>query len=94
MIVSDRGRPGADCCRVRGRRAAAVVAEAPYLLAAEGERVILAANVLAEAECPLVGTAKENGVIDPEVLWVCINRVALGGRDFRRRPVGLIAAMR
>ena len=68
MIVSDRGRPGADCCRVRvrvrGRRAAAVVAEAPYL-PAEGERVILAANVLAEAECPLVGTAKENGVIDP-----------------------------
>jgi len=50
MIVSDRGRPGADCCHVRGRRAAAVVAKAPYLPAAEGERVILAANVLAEAE--------------------------------------------
>jgi Fe-S oxidoreductase len=48
-------------------------AKAPYLLAAEGDRVSLSAEVLAEAERPLVGTAEEHGVIDPEVLWACTN---------------------
>ena len=48
-------------------------AKAPYLLASEGERVTLSAEVLAEAERPLVGGADVNGVIDPEVLWACTN---------------------
>jgi Fe-S oxidoreductase/nicotinamide riboside transporter PnuC len=48
-------------------------AKAPYLLAAEGDRVTLSAEVLAEAERPLVGTAEEHGVIDPEVIWACTN---------------------
>src|SRR6201996_2796027 len=48
-------------------------AKAPYLLAAEGDRVTLSAEVLAEAERPLVGTAEELGVIDPEVIWACTN---------------------
>ena len=58
-------------------------AKAPYLLAgggkdAEGnERASeeqlrkVPATALAEAERPLVGTAEENGVIDPDVLWSC-----------------------
>ncbi|MCQ0024578.1 (Fe-S)-binding protein [Streptomyces somaliensis DSM 40738] len=58
-------------------------AKAPYLLAgggktAEGEEKASAetlrdvpAPALAEAERPLVGTAEENGVIDPDVLWSC-----------------------
>jgi Fe-S oxidoreductase len=48
-------------------------AKAPYLLATEDDRVTLSAEVLAEAERPLVGTAEEHGVIDPEVLWACTN---------------------
>jgi Fe-S oxidoreductase len=48
-------------------------AKAPYLLATEEDRVTLSAEVLAEAERPLVGTLDENGVIDPEVLWACTN---------------------
>jgi Fe-S oxidoreductase len=48
-------------------------AKAPYLLATEEGRVTLSAEVLAEAERPLVGTAEEHGVIDPEVLWACTN---------------------
>jgi Fe-S oxidoreductase len=48
-------------------------AKAPYLLATEGERVTLSADVLAEAERPLVGTEAEHGVIDPEVIWACTN---------------------
>ena len=48
-------------------------AKAPYLLATEEDRVTLSAEVLAEAERPLVGTAEEHGVIDPEVLWACTN---------------------
>jgi Fe-S oxidoreductase len=48
-------------------------AKAPYLLATEEGRVTLSADVLAEAERPLVGTAEEHGVIDPEVLWACTN---------------------
>jgi Fe-S oxidoreductase len=58
-------------------------AKAPYLLAgggknAEGEERAGAgepagvpAAALAEAGRPLVGTAEDNGVIDPDVLWSC-----------------------
>ncbi|MFF9050888.1 (Fe-S)-binding protein [Streptomyces erythrochromogenes] len=58
-------------------------AKAPYLLAGggktmEGEEKASAeqlagvpATALAEAERPLIGTAEENGVIDPDVLWSC-----------------------
>ncbi|MGW5094218.1 (Fe-S)-binding protein [Streptomyces nodosus] len=58
-------------------------AKAPYLLAgggmsAEGEEKASAeqlaevpASALAEAGRPLIGTAEENGVIDPDVLWSC-----------------------
>ncbi|NEC84920.1 heterodisulfide reductase-related iron-sulfur binding cluster [Streptomyces sp. SID12501] len=58
-------------------------AKAPYLLAgggktAEGDEKASAeqlagvpAAALAEAERPLIGTAEENGVIDPDVLWSC-----------------------
>ncbi|MFI6848597.1 (Fe-S)-binding protein [Kitasatospora sp. NBC_00085] len=57
--------------------------KAPYLLAGggkdtEGEEKATAeqlagvpAAALAEAERPLIGTAEENGVIDPDVLWSC-----------------------
>jgi Fe-S oxidoreductase len=48
-------------------------AKAPYLLADEGARESLPADVLAEAARPLVGTAADNGVIDPDVLWACTN---------------------
>jgi Fe-S oxidoreductase len=48
-------------------------AKAPYLLAAEADREKLPEDVLAEAARPLVGTADEHGVIDPEVLWACTN---------------------
>ncbi|MFG1805703.1 (Fe-S)-binding protein [Streptomyces sp. NPDC049040] len=60
-----------------------VHAKAPYLLAgggknAEGEEqgtpeqlAGVPAAALAEAERPLIGTAEENGVIDPDVLWSC-----------------------
>ncbi|SER50492.1 (Fe-S)-binding protein [Streptomyces qinglanensis] len=58
-------------------------AKAPYLLAGGGKTMEGAekateeqlkdvpAAALAEAERPLVGTAEENGVIDPDVLWSC-----------------------
>jgi Fe-S oxidoreductase len=58
-------------------------AKAPYLLAGggktmEGEEKASAeqlagvpAAALAEAERPLIGTAEDNGVIDPDVLWSC-----------------------
>ena len=58
-------------------------AKAPYLLAGggktmEGEEKAseeqlagVPASALAEAERPLIGTADENGVIDPDVLWSC-----------------------
>ncbi|MQS06997.1 (Fe-S)-binding protein [Streptomyces alkaliphilus] len=58
-------------------------AKAPYLLAggstdAEGKEraseeqlANVPADALAEARRPLVGTAEENGVIDPDVLWSC-----------------------
>ena len=49
-------------------------AKAPYLLASEDGRVGLSAEVLAEAERPLVGDrGREHGVIDPEVIWACTN---------------------
>jgi Fe-S oxidoreductase len=48
-------------------------AKAPYLLASEEERVTLAPDILELAQRPLVGTAEENGVIDPEVIWSCTN---------------------
>ena len=48
-------------------------AKAPYLLATEEDRATLPGAVKAEAERPLVGTAEENGVIDPEVIWSCTN---------------------
>jgi Fe-S oxidoreductase len=48
-------------------------AKAPFLLASEEERASLPADVLAEAERPLVGGADVNGVIDPDVLWSCTN---------------------
>ncbi|MEU6403835.1 (Fe-S)-binding protein [Streptomyces sp. NPDC046985] len=58
-------------------------AKAPYLLAGGGKSVegtekadeealkAVPAAALAEAERPLIGTAEENGVIDPDVLWSC-----------------------
>ncbi|MGW1410307.1 (Fe-S)-binding protein [Streptomyces sp. NPDC002403] len=58
-------------------------AKAPYLLAGggktmEGEEKAseeqlkdVPAAALAEAGRPLIGTAEENGVIDPDVLWSC-----------------------
>jgi Fe-S oxidoreductase len=49
-------------------------AKAPYLLAATDEdREALPEPVKAEAGRPLVGTAEEGGVIDPDVLWSCTN---------------------
>jgi Fe-S oxidoreductase len=49
------------------------MAKAPYLLASSDEqRAALPKDVLAEAERPLVGTADEGGVIDPDVLWSCV----------------------
>src|SRR5690242_18158772 len=48
-------------------------AKAPYLLASEEERVTLAPGILELAQRPLVGTAAEGGVIDPEVIWSCTN---------------------
>jgi Fe-S oxidoreductase len=48
-------------------------AKAPYLLADAGGRAVLSPQVLAEAGRPLVGTAEEHGVIDPEVIWSCTN---------------------
>ena len=58
-------------------------AKAPYLLAGggktmEGEEKAteeqlkdVPKSALEEAERPLIGTAEENGVIDPDVLWSC-----------------------
>ena len=49
-------------------------AKAPYLLAAtDQDRDKLPDAVKAEAARPLVGTAEEGGVIDPDVLWSCTN---------------------
>ncbi|PCG81148.1 Fe-S oxidoreductase, partial [Streptomyces sp. WZ.A104] len=58
-------------------------AKAPYLLAGGGKDMEgnekateeqlrdVPAAALAEAERPLIGTAEDNGVIDPDVLWSC-----------------------
>ncbi|MEU9250556.1 (Fe-S)-binding protein [Streptomyces sp. NPDC048270] len=58
-------------------------AKAPYLLAGGGKDMEgnekataeqlkdVPAAAIAEAERPLIGTAEENGVIDPDVLWSC-----------------------
>ena len=58
-------------------------AKAPYLLAGGGKDAAgeekatpeqlagVPALALAEADRPLIGTAEEGGVIDPEVLWSC-----------------------
>ncbi|MGW4315726.1 (Fe-S)-binding protein [Streptomyces sp. NPDC004491] len=58
-------------------------AKAPYLLAGGGKDMEgnekateeqlkdVSAAALAEAERPLIGTAEENSVIDPDVLWSC-----------------------
>ena len=49
-------------------------AKAPYLLASsDEEREKLPNAVKAEAERPLVGSEKDHGVIDPDVLWSCTN---------------------
>ena len=49
-------------------------AKAPYLLASsDEERDKLPDAVKAEAERPLVGSAADHGVIDPDVLWSCTN---------------------
>ncbi len=49
-------------------------AKAPYLLASsDSEREKLPDAVKAEAERPLVGSAADHGVIDPDVLWSCTN---------------------
>jgi Fe-S oxidoreductase len=49
-------------------------AKAPWLLADSDEaREKLPGAVKKEAERPLVGTADEGGVIDPDVLWSCTN---------------------
>jgi Fe-S oxidoreductase len=48
-------------------------AKAPYLLAPEDQRDSLSDLIKAEATRPLVGTAEQNGVIDPEVIWSCTN---------------------
>ncbi len=50
------------------------LAKAPYLLASsDEEREKLPEAVKAEAERPLVGSAADHGVIDPDVLWSCTN---------------------
>ena len=50
------------------------LAKAPYLLAADdAQREALPEAVKIEAGRPLVGTADDNGVIDPDVLWSCTN---------------------
>ena len=51
-------------------------AKAPYLLAggenaSEEKLAGLSDEARGEAERPLVGTAEQNGVIDPDVLWSC-----------------------
>ena len=49
-------------------------ATAPWLLAAsDEERAKLPDAVQAEAGRPLVGSAEDHGVIDPDVLWSCTN---------------------
>ena len=50
------------------------LAKAPWLLAGSDEaREALPDAVKAEAGRPLVGTAADHGVIDPDVIWSCTN---------------------
>jgi Fe-S oxidoreductase len=50
------------------------LAKAPWLLAgSDEERQLLPDLIKAEAERPLVGDEKANGVIHPDVLWSCTN---------------------
>src|SRR6185437_5469898 len=49
------------------------LAKSPYLLAGSDEqRAALPEAVQTEAARPLVGTAEDGGVIDPDVLWSCV----------------------
>ncbi|MCF2525836.1 (Fe-S)-binding protein [Yinghuangia soli] len=49
------------------------LAKAPYLLAGSDEaRAALPEQDQAEGSRPLVGTAEDRGVIDPDVLWSCV----------------------
>ncbi|WP_088286561.1 (Fe-S)-binding protein [Kineosporia sp. A_224] len=65
------GKPLSPKLFVMGLRDHAL-AKAPYLLAADdAARAALPDAARAEGERPLVGTAQENGVIDPDVLWSC-----------------------
>jgi Fe-S oxidoreductase len=76
------GKPLSPKLLVMGLREHAY-AKAPYLLAGGGKDLTGAelsapeqlaevpAEAIAEADRPLVGTAQENGVVDPEVLWSC-----------------------
>jgi Fe-S oxidoreductase/ribosomal protein S18 acetylase RimI-like enzyme len=76
------GKPLSPKLLVMGLREHAY-AKAPYLLAGRGtnpagdeqatsqQLAEVPATAIAEAERPLVGTAEQNGVVDPEVLWSC-----------------------
>jgi Fe-S oxidoreductase len=74
------GKPLSPKLLVMGLREHAY-AKAPYLLAGGGkdleaerpaaERAEISATAIGETERPLVGTAEQHGVIDPEVLWSC-----------------------
>jgi Fe-S oxidoreductase/ribosomal protein S18 acetylase RimI-like enzyme len=76
------GKPLSPKLLVMGLREHAY-AKAPYLLAGGGKDLAgeelatsqqvteVPATAIAEAERPLVGTAEQNGVVDPEVLWSC-----------------------
>ena len=70
-----RGRPASRCRPSRSSWTCATTpfAKAPYLLGSDEEREKLPADVLAEADRPLVGGADVNGVIDPDVIWSCTN---------------------
>jgi Fe-S oxidoreductase len=76
------GKPLSPKLLVMGLREHAY-AKAPYLLAGGGKDLAgderatseqltdVSVSVIAEADRPLVGTADQHGVIDPEVLWSC-----------------------
>ena len=76
------GKPLSPKLLVMGLREHAY-AKAPYLLAGGGKDLAgddlaashqsadVPATAIAEAERPLVGTAEQHGVVDPEVLWSC-----------------------
>ncbi|HEY8788310.1 MAG TPA: (Fe-S)-binding protein [Actinopolymorphaceae bacterium] len=67
------GKPLSPKLLVLGLREHAY-AKAPSLLTTDPEgRATLSAELMAEADRPLVGGADVNGVIDPDVLWSCTN---------------------